>query len=771
MKVFPTVVLLILSAARLNAGTTEAESAVFAFDTRDSTGTTEAVSGVFDLNARDAETGGGASWAFVLDTTGTVSQSVEIAGIVSSADGLPVPGALLELKRYAGVFWSGTSGADGSFTIPTQVAAEYTLVVTKDGWLPRFVPVSGSGGLWLPVVLGGDAEIPALVDVNRTATTGEKGTATASGNLRAWDGSSWQSSPPDPAKPTVVITHGWNGSSENDWVKTMAWLVAHNASGPAPNVIAWDWSGEASGVLPIGKIDRACIEGEDLGEALLAELGGGYGQPVHFIGHSLGTIVNKHACDHLYGPGGWNAALTEPHLTLLDEAEIASVFGTEAITSAVVASAMANLQTGLIAGGLKAARNWKNPISNHAVWIDNYVSCVGWQHDEAVNVCLLAPCLSLGPTPLDLPGQFIDAHAYSHLWYRNTIQDGTANNGFQWSVAGGASIPPAGNGFAPDDVWWEDLDSSAASDVSLSFPDLGAAGSLLIASGIQANCGFPAVRGAGLELWRESGAVTHGVAQGLSWVGGQVLNTMDKAGNVTISAVQKTGLWLDASADAAVDWFSSVNPGAVLDGSLTGSVWRVVLRTPETAPAPLAVRSIQSPSGLATDMEPGVWFTAAVPKDAAFLAFDFTVMGDPADDVISCAVGGENVFSLPARFVEPAEISSTDMIDVSQHAGQEVEFYFGLTGGTSQGCELAIEGVRFISVPVPAMEIERSAGGVRVSWPVSATGWHPEASSTLQAEDWTPLPDDAALIEDGKAVMERDADGPRMFYRLKKEGE
>ena len=173
--------------------------------------------------------------------------------------------------------------------------------------------------------------------------------------------------------------------------------------------------------------------------------------------------------------------------------------------------------------------------------------------------------------------------------------------------------------------------------------------------------------------------------------------------------------------------------------------------------------------GSPPQQEPGVWFTVDVPGDAAFLAFDFEVTGASAEDRVDCAVGGQNIFSLPARFVEGEPMSSTDMIDISCYAGQSVEFFFGLTGGTSHGCELTVEGMRFIAQPAPRMQVEPMAGGVRVAWPATATGWRAEASSTLAPADWQLLPQEEGKLEGGRAVMERTADGPAMFYRLRRD--
>ena len=75
-----------------------------------------------------------------------------------------------------------------------------------------------------------------------------------------------------------------------------------HAQAPAVNVVAWDWRIPANRRVPIPIVEAAC-QGPKLGAALQGALGTGYSQPVHFIGHSLGTIVNSRACDYLHGGG------------------------------------------------------------------------------------------------------------------------------------------------------------------------------------------------------------------------------------------------------------------------------------------------------------------------------------------------------------------------------------------------------------------------------------------------------------------------------------
>jgi pimeloyl-ACP methyl ester carboxylesterase len=777
--------MLVLLAARVHAATNEAVSAVFEFDVRDTTGTTESLSGMFGLEARElGNSHSEGSWSFVLDSRGISPEWLTVAGQVRDAKGQPIQGSAIELRRYADVFWSGASAADGSFSIPAQVAAGYKLIVTKDGFLPLVENLAGSGGRQMNLVLQANLVAPIPTDVNRLANQLEKGNSPMIGDdLKVFDGSGWSSALPDKNRPTVVMTHGWN-SDPNGWATGLAAMIQryHGLAAP-PNLVVWDWSARAKfPLVPLAMVDQACVDGEELGRALVAKLGANYSQKIHFIGHSMGTIVNRYACDYVHGrlrgsTSGWSASVTRPQVTLLDEAEIASVFGAEVITSSAIAMAVANWQAGLLVAAVKSAQNWKNPIPLDAAWIDNYISAVGWKRSEAVNVCLLNPSLTLGPTPLQVPSQLVAAHGYAHAWYRYTVGSSSANNGFQWASESGSAFPPLGVGMSPGSVWWENLDSTDALDVSQIRPDIGLVGEFFTKSVLWDECSFPAVRALAIEGSREAlwvGATPamagKGVVNGLTWVGERVLDGYVKTGEVIFETSNKVGLFLDASIDNATDWLGSLNPDAFVGGALSASVLKMRLTSPaevHSSPSgdgPLA-------NGPAAQQEPGVWFTVDVPAQTAFVAFDFAVKGDSANDRIDFAVGGQNVFSLPARFVEGEQVSSTDMIDISRYAGQAVEFFFGLTGGTSHGCELTIEGIRFIAQPPPKLVIEPSERGVRLAWPAMATGWRIESSSSLHPDDWQSLPEDAATLEEGSAVMERTTDGPKKFYRLKRVSE
>lgn len=69
-------------------------------------------------------------------------------------------------------------------------------------------------------------------------------------------------------------------------------------------------------------------EGEKLGQALAQSLGNSYGQPIHFIGHSLGTLVNAAAANYLHENTGGTFSPQNTHITLLDDAALANIEGT-----------------------------------------------------------------------------------------------------------------------------------------------------------------------------------------------------------------------------------------------------------------------------------------------------------------------------------------------------------------------------------------------------------------------------------------------------------
>ena len=185
---------------------------------------------------------------------------------------------------------------------------------------------------------------------------------------------------------------------------------------------------------------------------MLFELGSGYYQRIHFIGHSLGKIVNSYACDYLHGKlprqtgGFWDETATKPHVTLLDQAELANVFGSNVATSS--ANAWFDFQTrsqlfDVVNGSTSAKSSYKNPFPRSAAWMDNYITLVGLYRRDAVNVYLPAGFDTLW-----------GAHSDAHQWYRQSIQEVSPMHkmGFARAYERSLVFPPSGNGMSTGSV-------------------------------------------------------------------------------------------------------------------------------------------------------------------------------------------------------------------------------------------------------------------------------------------------------------------------------
>lgn len=116
----------------------------------------------------------------------------------------------------------------------------------------------------------------------------------------------------DSNKPTIVLTHGlqegpydasdptqrtdlWTSFAEN---KAGALILAQLGTGV--NILQYTWEEAFHGLGLTGKDyiqarENVADAAANLAKRLFEELGPGYSQPIHFIGHSLGTAVNAYA--------------------------------------------------------------------------------------------------------------------------------------------------------------------------------------------------------------------------------------------------------------------------------------------------------------------------------------------------------------------------------------------------------------------------------------------------------------------------------------------
>ena len=808
-------VVLLASAVLARAGVSYDESPAFSFDTRDYLAGLAAESAVFAFDTRVVD---GLQGAAVSGTFSFNTRDLIFTGLAQSVAGVRLAGVAIKLMRNGTIFWQGTSGPDGTFS-PSLAPANYTINTTKAGYQTLLTNVAGSAGGSgaLTVVLAPMPPAALVFDLNRIpGLTALSPPASDVPVMKVFNGQNFVTRDPNnptlettlyPNRPTVVLTHGMT-SNPDVWAKDLAKRIVDLNLAPL-NIVAWDWHGPSAKFQPpFGvPIGAACDQGELLGKALHQALGTGYSQRVHFIGHSLGTIVNCLACNYVHGrlpeaagrtspnpPSHWDTAQTHPHITLLDEAELASINAQQVVTATEIGAIVAGLKGAVTAGAQAVVRNWKSPIPEGAAWIDSYISMVGVQRPQAVNVCLLKLAFSL-MNP-------IAAHGYAHSWYRDSVNLAGSPTpqppaiGYRLSQEFAASFPPTGTGRLAGSVWYENLNTADSLDlINQPNPEDFECNALILST--YAVLSGAKVRSELAEAYETGKArvVQAGVAAGnalinvgnqyiyqpLDSVGRQVLNGYEaglemvtgatgtfiyKSGGVISEMKEKIGNLWDATEDYARDLGNSLNADYSTPGSLIlpGSVYRLQSKPGQQAAGLAGAPLAPSPAGVPAYM----WMTVNVPANAGMMAFDFTVTGDPVDDRIACAVNDQNVFSLAAKFVPDGVPGSSELIDVSPYAGQSVELFFGLAGGTSTNCEVAIEGIRFITMPTPKIGIADAAPNVAVKWPAAATGWVLESSDTLAPDSWQPVSMPGVTVDQGVATIEQPVSGPKRFYRLRR---
>ena len=255
---------------------------------------------------------------------------------------------------------------------------------------------------------------------------------------------------------------------------------------------------------------------------------------------------------------------------------------------------------------------------------------------------------------------------------------------------------------------------------------------------------------------------------GIQWAGNIGGTVIYKTGVVFTETKEKVGTWWDAAQDAVSDTLNSIKPDSQLVGPVTAPVFSVTLQT-QAAPQGSQPGGVRAQTDEPTSPQaPRAWMTVNVPTNAGMMAFDFTVTGEPGEDSLVCAVNGTNVFTLPAKFAPDGSPVSTDMIDISAYAGKSVELFFGLVGGTSTNCAVAVDGVRFITIPQPKVGVGLSGTNVAVKWPAAAVGWILEKSDTLAPAGWEPVPMTGVTVDKGVATIEQSKSEQRRFYRLRR---
>jgi pimeloyl-ACP methyl ester carboxylesterase len=563
------------------------------------------------------------------------------------------------------------------------------------------------------------AQLILLMQTNRQATVAEIGQSSIDPNsqLQVYTNGAFKSSVGlDPNRMTIVLTHGWN-SSFGDWPAAMAPLFVLGSRTPTPNIVAWDWEKDAASDLihiyvPVGNIPK---QGDALGKALLGQLGPNYSQPIHFIGHSFGTLVNARAADYLHGDGpcvpcrpakGVNAFLpANTQMTLFDEAELAPDLMNDvlAATEAIITGVPVPVQP-----------FYGSAMPKQSRWADNYISAVGLLHLDAANVIFTRGLPGLEADFAAWSSAVTAFHGYPYGWYDLTVPVCSASlMGDQWSFeqSGFASAPEASSVF---------LQTAGVSPLDLAPTDM--------------------LSGAVL-LWLRFGeeAASLGIA-----VGGSL------------------------GADPIVQVIGQVL-GSV--GSDLSSLY-VRLQT--------GLGSLLGPNGLPPNFPKGggggggtnapacAWIPLAVPPNAVSMSFHFMVQGDGQDDSFAVALGGTNVLSLAMDLIQTNVTLSSGLIRVSPWAGQTVELFLGIVGGTSTNASLTAGGISFYGMVPPSLQAQAYGSNLVVTWPVSADAYALETSTSLTGTNsWAAVTNVPAIVNFQNTVTNAISAGSR-FYRLNK---
>lgn len=559
---------------------------------------------------------------------------------------------------------------------------------------------------------------PIVVQTNRTPKIAEIGQPTIPNDpnhFKVFTNGAFQSGIAlNPNKMTVVLTHGWNGSP-SDWAEYTAQIIQQRIGVNAVNIVAWDWHPEASVRLSVAT-QFTLGEGYKLGTDLGVALGANYSQRIHFIGHSLGTLVNAAAADYLHGHGfSW----TNTQMTLCDEAEIA--WGTTSQNEA-----LATLFA-LLDNSSTSQPFWNRPLPRQFNWADNYISACGLLHPEAANAILTWEFPTSFPNFEMLKTEFFIFHDFAHYFYEDTIEPSIFNTGGQTNATymgficsfegGGIASRPATNTYFYQDPNGYELTL------------------------VQTNFGF-ATNFLNQRLWSYIGTIK---SSGISWA----LNTV---GNAVVQANGQVQGAIDYTGNLIINLFT---------GSGSSSPTPNGLVRPMGGPVPNGGSS-------ANNLPAYAWIPLFIPSNTLSMSFDFMLQGDGASDSFQAALNGTNVLSLETMLIQTNVTLNSGMIEVSAYAGKTNEFFVGIVGGTSTNAQLTVQNLVFYGAPAPSLQAQSSGNNPVLTWPISATGFNLQTTTNLaDPNSWMTLTNVPAIVNSQNTVTNPSSSNFQ-FYRLKK---
>lgn len=699
---------------------------------------------------------------------GASSPNISLSGRVTDALGNPQNGAMVSVSVFQEAQASAQTAPDGSYATQPLSPGIYLFAATKAGCVPDQRVVSLNPGTAIQNFTLTPMPPPLQTQVVDSTPPFLKPDLQGA-KLRAFDPGSLTFMDVvgslDSTKITIVLTHGWipgvSGSDQtaNGWPLLMAQALKQAGVTAQANIVAWDWHDAATTPWP-PPWNRTPDQGAALGRALYQALGPAYSKQVHFIGHSLGTMVNAEAANVLTdNPSGLEPRKNPAwlprniHFTLLDEAEIAinaNGFLLTAISSGFSSGPSAN----------SLEPNFCRPIPNlwqSYAWIDNYISAFGLYREEAVNVYLSEAQNAFNRLwPVESANAM---HGYAISWYSATVLNASDSlmgftNSFERAALWlGTPFPPtdasyqSGSGFEQDPSssdWLAvvPVESSDFSSWNAPFLPLAAPSGNLSAR--TATLGF-GVLNLGLDFIKTVGTAS------TAWIAQQKVSVEDAFNYLTSQVSQ--------NAQQAMDLLTDANLQLLLTTATALPLTKSAGQPSDPTPKP----QDNTPT---TNTPACIWLPVMVPVDAAELTFDFSVTGNGTNDFIVFGVNNTNLFSLPLMYLASAQTYASGPIEISTWAGTSNQFFFAILGGTSTNASVRVNNIRFVSFTPPSLSIRQTGGVTILSWSSAANGFILESTASLTTTNWTTVTNAPSLFN-GQFSVTNSWPEQNRFFRLR----
>ena len=679
-------------------------------------------------------------------------------GRVVDAQGRPLGEAVVTACVLDLLDSSATTGTDGRYTLAEVPAGTYVLNATKPGWVSdRRVVALSTATMHQDFLLRPFPTPPSLTVADSMPACILPPDGAQGSVLRVFDGTAFIGNPSlaDRTKMSIVLTHGWIPSLEGPgpptlaggWPSNLASVLTAQGVRSVANIVAWDWQGAATSGLP--PEEATPQQGIALGEALQQALGTDYRKYVHFIGHSLGTLVNGYAVDYLHGhqraghrlaAKPWLASNT--HVTMVDDAAISRLIAKQTLAELLLSGGNAYVPSVVL--------GWKNPVPQDFRWLDNYISSVGRYHPEAVNV-LLQKGMLLALADHSWFDSAVQAHGYGITnWYpqsvtsANRVMPGFGTSFEYAALHSTADFPPTGPEFVQGIAFRQS--ESSGDELALDLitdPEL--------------RLYYPAVSVPGVA---GAEAISDWVETKLD----EAASAGRRLGNVLVEVGQTATVTVEAAVDRVVS-----GAGGAWNGLMD------MLNRPEihiqmqTGLPPWMKGARQSKAGgEPTNTPAAIWLPVALPANVSMMAFDFAVDGDGKDDALVFGINGTNLFTLATKFIPVGVTNTSRFLDVSTYAGTTNEFFFGILGGTSTNCAVHIEGIRFYTFENPSLIIAQSNGVTYLSWPSTASSYILESAADLTTSVWSVVTNQPSLFGGRLTVTNTWSDAAR-FFRLRRQ--